>query len=73
MRTGRLPHEGTAEPSRYEQWVRAGLSRLRADFPDHGFLVIGHGWYALRGRGTIIVSSGPDELRRALASSRHFG
>jgi hypothetical protein len=60
--------ERTSEaPGRYEQWVRAGLSRLRTDFPDHGFLVINHGWYAVRGRGMIIVSSGPDELRRALA------
>ncbi|WP_203991379.1 hypothetical protein [Sphaerisporangium rufum] len=40
---------------------------MRAEFPDHGFLVIAHAWYALRGRGTIIVSSGPEELQRALA------
>ncbi|WP_344948786.1 hypothetical protein [Sphaerisporangium flaviroseum] len=64
----------TAGLGRYEHWVRAGLGRLRAEFPHHGFLVINHGWYAVRGRGAIIVSSGPEELRRALAhAASHTG
>lgn len=62
--------ETPSSPSGYEGWVRARLARLRADFPDHGFLVIDHGWYAVRGRGAIIVAAGPDELRRALPSRR---
>jgi len=53
--------------SPYEEWVQAGLCCLRAEFPDHGFLVINHSWYAIRGRGTVIVSSGPYELRQAPA------
>ncbi|WP_248965908.1 hypothetical protein [Sphaerisporangium perillae] len=55
---------------RYEEATRAELSRLRADFPRLGFLVIAHGWYAIESRHRILMSSGPAELRRALAPAR---
>jgi hypothetical protein len=61
-------HGERARGYHYEPAVRAELVSLRADFPQVGFLVIKHWWYAIQGRHRVLMSSGPAELRRALTS-----